>query len=547
MANQDPFRFRGHYGEYGAPGLLPNVAGSPNQTRNLAPGDIAYVTTVGLYLCVNATRGAATWDLIGGTGGSTAGGTVELYVAGDTGSDTNPGTQAAPLQTLTEALQRVPRTLLRTYNIHLATATNPYDGDFLLGNSWDCAGGSLHIIGDDSTVLTSGTAQAGSTNVNLVTTGGHTVDEFIGKTLSIIMTGNWSGRICKKTIIQNDTTTLRTTVAPYDDPTFTGISFATGDAYQVTEPAVEIAFHGGQIGGARNMNKGGYAAAFSSGVVHTMRMFNLRFVAAAGAGVVNIGPYGDFTLYGCEFSSNTFAVTPPKAGAECMHGSLISDPNQSAIISFDGSDIDRQGQLTGWGYYADRGFSSPDRFIGYICCQGISGPRSDQDLVLLGGRIYGYAASPVGGIEVGLRDSSTLGGGGRVTIGGPFFSNINARLLIQELAGNTFLEALIRVNGTAFLGLGSTGYLSTAVANVDGVYADGAFAYLGMDRTISATRYGVRSRGGARIVLENNANISGTVANFAAGETPQTAASVSRGTPLQSTTPADGSYVGIVD
>lgn len=67
--NQSAHKFRPHWGTFASTAQLPNVAGATKQNVNLAVGDIAYVAT-SLYVCTNATQGAAVWAAVGGGGGS---------------------------------------------------------------------------------------------------------------------------------------------------------------------------------------------------------------------------------------------------------------------------------------------------------------------------------------------------------------------------------------------------------------------------------------------------------------------------------------------
>ena len=59
----------GHFGTFSATAQLPNVVGATVQTSELSVGDLASVAGA-LYICTDATLGAAVWAAVGGGGGS---------------------------------------------------------------------------------------------------------------------------------------------------------------------------------------------------------------------------------------------------------------------------------------------------------------------------------------------------------------------------------------------------------------------------------------------------------------------------------------------
>ena len=67
MANKNTGIY-GHFGNYSAAPQLPNTLGADVQTSELAVGSLATVGAT-LYICTNATPGAATWTTVGGGGG----------------------------------------------------------------------------------------------------------------------------------------------------------------------------------------------------------------------------------------------------------------------------------------------------------------------------------------------------------------------------------------------------------------------------------------------------------------------------------------------
>ena len=70
MATRSPTPFHSYHGNaFATPADLPNVATSATQTADLEVGDTAYVpSTQSLYVCIDATLGAAVWSLMSGSG-----------------------------------------------------------------------------------------------------------------------------------------------------------------------------------------------------------------------------------------------------------------------------------------------------------------------------------------------------------------------------------------------------------------------------------------------------------------------------------------------
>ena len=64
MANKNTGIY-GHFGTFSATAQLPNTPGADVQTSELVSGDIASVAGV-LYICTDATLGAAVWAAVGG-------------------------------------------------------------------------------------------------------------------------------------------------------------------------------------------------------------------------------------------------------------------------------------------------------------------------------------------------------------------------------------------------------------------------------------------------------------------------------------------------
>ena len=74
MATRSPTPFHSYHGNgFASAADLPNVATSTTQTTDLEVGDTAYVTgTQSLYVCIDATLGAAVWSPMSGSGFTSA-------------------------------------------------------------------------------------------------------------------------------------------------------------------------------------------------------------------------------------------------------------------------------------------------------------------------------------------------------------------------------------------------------------------------------------------------------------------------------------------
>lgn len=79
MASRSLSGFNRDFGNIAAAADLPNVAGSPTQIPSLQTGDRAYVLGTGGYTCLDATLGAAVWQLTSPLGGATSGAYVPVY------------------------------------------------------------------------------------------------------------------------------------------------------------------------------------------------------------------------------------------------------------------------------------------------------------------------------------------------------------------------------------------------------------------------------------------------------------------------------------
>lgn len=77
MALRSPVPTHNYWGVFASNTDLPNLATAPTQSANLEPGDIAYATgTQALYVCIDATLGAAVWSAVSTPSNSPA---VDLF------------------------------------------------------------------------------------------------------------------------------------------------------------------------------------------------------------------------------------------------------------------------------------------------------------------------------------------------------------------------------------------------------------------------------------------------------------------------------------
>lgn len=158
---------------------------------------------------------------------------VELYVDNINGDDSNDGTESNPLKTLAEAETRIPKIVNHDVIIHVL----PYDASVptVGAYSWQkfrarMLNARILVVGEGFQIVTTGTAQSGSSRTRIVTTGGMTVDEYVDDPTFIRMTsGSASGDI--RTISEN--------TADYIDPTkiFSDVVDA-GDTYELLRPLV---------------------------------------------------------------------------------------------------------------------------------------------------------------------------------------------------------------------------------------------------------------------------------------------------------------------
>lgn len=160
---------------------------------------------------------------------------IELYVDNIRGSDGNSGSASSPLKTLIEAESRLPFFINHRVVIHVL----PYDTSVPnVGRyTWPTfrariLSEKIIIVGDSYQTVSTGTAQAGTDQLHVVSTGGLTPDEYVNAFRFIkITTGAAAGDI--RIISENDATDIEPSYP------FTGV-VNPGDTYEIVQPLIRF-------------------------------------------------------------------------------------------------------------------------------------------------------------------------------------------------------------------------------------------------------------------------------------------------------------------
>ena len=160
---------------------------------------------------------------------------VDLYVDNINGDDANDGSVGNPLKTLVEAESRLPLVIDHRVIIHML----PYDVSVPNVGYYEwpvfrarVLNENIFVVSESIEVLATGTAQAGSDQYKLVTTGGLTVDEYVDSYASIYITSGLSVGD-RRTISEN----TATDIVPAN--TFSD-AVAAGDTYEIVRPLVQF-------------------------------------------------------------------------------------------------------------------------------------------------------------------------------------------------------------------------------------------------------------------------------------------------------------------
>lgn len=226
------------WGVFDSTDELPNASGAPlsdPEFPKLEAGDVAYVARR-RYVCENTgTEGGG--DAVWYGESSTTSAPLDLYVDGDSGSDNNSGTQAAPLATITEAEERIPDIVDHTVRVWVQEATSAYDVPTFRAR---VLRDTIYVVGaadNDNfhfNVLfgpdTGDEGSGGDADRQIVTDGGLGVNTYRGKVVEIL-SGPAEGD--RRLIGDHDDTTLTVSLE---------FSAALGDdvEFQIVEPSITL-------------------------------------------------------------------------------------------------------------------------------------------------------------------------------------------------------------------------------------------------------------------------------------------------------------------
>lgn len=272
---------------------------------------------------------------------------ITRYVA-TTGSDANPGTEAAPFLTIQAALNSLPRVLKHPVIINVGAGN--FTGAIISGfqdggSSNDVSGSYLRIVGtltqvtaatgSASGTLTSGTA-GGTTAFGTVTvdSAGWTVDDFQNKLLHVTSGGNADTYF----VIRENTADTLTICGRFSSSSFAGSSFeivesATIIANPVYVPATATTSTGTAKYGfiLKGNTFSSYKDTIVSGSPRDLTIENFKIsISGGGRGCLAYGP-GETALIRCSIISNNTTV---RGGAIYLDTCYIytSTTNQTSIL-----------------------------------------------------------------------------------------------------------------------------------------------------------------------------------------------------------------------
>jgi hypothetical protein len=157
---------------------------------------------------------------------------VILYVDPVTGSDSNTGTQAAPLRTLDFALTKIPYYWTGKCRIFLANGSHTISTPISVGGPIGPTAEPFYIAGTMKDVgIGTQTSGAGGTTTSVNGATGLTVDAYRGKRLRVL-TGARAGQT--RHVVSNTATTFTLYSA------LSGGALANGDTYVIEEPGAII-------------------------------------------------------------------------------------------------------------------------------------------------------------------------------------------------------------------------------------------------------------------------------------------------------------------
>lgn len=161
---------------------------------------------------------------------------LHLYVDNIRGSDANSGSASNPLKTLIEAEDRIPFFVNHAVVVHVL----PYDASVPNVGLYDwptfrarILNERILVVGEGFQTVATGTAQAGTTQSQIATTGGLTIDEYVDEPSFIRITSG---------LAQGDIRTISENGTDFIDPAqaFTEL-VSEGDTYEILRPLVRCA------------------------------------------------------------------------------------------------------------------------------------------------------------------------------------------------------------------------------------------------------------------------------------------------------------------
>jgi len=315
-----------------------------------------------------------------GGGPVKTGGVVNFYVAADAvgASDSNPGTIAQPWSTIDHAIDVANQfdEITAAYTIHVDQAVVPYAltktiSAKLLKGSFVIIGDGAGQAGHDGFTQLLGTtsAIAGSSNVQVVTSGGLGTNTYRGKTI-IMLTGAAAGD--------------RRTIRDHNDTTIIPVrnfsaAVANNDTFRIVEPAVQINLASAQLviadgvgGGTPAQSGGSFNLTGNSPAPSQPYFINLRFQCQTNTRFQI--DQSSFVILGCEFTNTTFQF-----GTDGSSLFLGLDQGGAQLEARIGSILFGAPAGTSWGGW------------------GIYAPASAS---LLCGRLMGFMVALAGGLAI---------------------------------------------------------------------------------------------------------------------------------------------------
>lgn len=361
---------------------------------------------------------AGGYNQVDGTLLHKTGARIDIYVAASVGTDTNPGTAAAPLATVAEAIRRLDYFALISPGapgaiIHVGSGTYQFTepvGPILLAGPIFIIGDGGGQGGDDgfTQLVAPAGAVAGSGTGVLVSGGGFTVNQYRGKTLQIL-SGSANG----------DNRTIRSNTATDFIPASNfSAAVAATNSYRIVEPAVIFEFElasatvpnsADLISLARNIGAESTSVLHNStgdGAVAAPAVYyvNVRLKTKAG----DADPFASPTIlsstvafFGCEFFADAGKFLIPvfdKASLVMAGTDYTGISGQAAIRPFEAALATGRRSWAGWGI-ASFGTGTVS-FNGFSRLEGFVALSHGVSLQDAEWRLYGGSIITTGGAAV---------------------------------------------------------------------------------------------------------------------------------------------------